>query len=258
MNLEKIGIFISEMRKQKGLTQQELASKLHLSNRTISKWECGKGIPDSSVMMELCDVLGISVNELLSGEKLSGENYISKADENVIALIAEPEYSYKKERLSVLRSIALGLILLLFTVFFMFLNVVGAAQFLDYFDIPSILGVVGCICISLLICGLSKDFFRALKWSILPPKDISKDNLLKAILSVKVVALTAVIAGMTSSTASTIGALVYTSPDNNAALPAALAVATLGILYGCIIALFLMPVLGKLRILQIAKEEEDL
>ena len=225
MNLEKIGIFISEMRKQKGLTQKELADKLHLSNRTISKWECGKGIPDSSVMVELCAALGISVNELLSGEKLSGENYISKADENVIALITEPEQSYKKERLSALRSIALGLILFLFIIFSVFLNVMGATQILTYFDLPSILSVIGCICISLLICGLHKYFFKAIKWSILTPMDISNEELSKAILSVKVVALTAVISGMIMSTASTIAALVYTFQSNYPALPAALAVA---------------------------------
>lgn len=57
MDLQKIGIFISEKRKQKNLTQQELADLLHLSNRTISKWECGKGIPDNSIMLELCRIL---------------------------------------------------------------------------------------------------------------------------------------------------------------------------------------------------------
>ena len=70
MNQEKIGKFIAKCRKDKNLTQGELADKLNISNKTISKWETGRGMPDASIMLELCEYLGITVNELLSGEKL--------------------------------------------------------------------------------------------------------------------------------------------------------------------------------------------
>ena len=68
MNQEKIGKLIKKIRKDKGLTQQDLADLLNLSPKTISKWECGKGCPDISILNELCNILGISVTELLNGE----------------------------------------------------------------------------------------------------------------------------------------------------------------------------------------------
>jgi len=74
MDQIKIGKFIAERRKGVNLTQMQLSEKLGITDRAISKWECGKAMPDSSIMLELCDVLKISVNELLSGEKIEMEN----------------------------------------------------------------------------------------------------------------------------------------------------------------------------------------
>lgn len=86
MNQVKIGRFIAECRKEKQMTQAQLAEKLNVTDKAISKWETGKGMPDSSIMLELCGLLGISVNELLSGEVLSMENYKVKAEENLMEL----------------------------------------------------------------------------------------------------------------------------------------------------------------------------
>ena len=69
MNQEKIGRFISELRKEKGMTQANMAEQLGITDRAISKWETGKSMPDSSIMLELCDLLSINVNELLKGER---------------------------------------------------------------------------------------------------------------------------------------------------------------------------------------------
>jgi transcriptional regulator with XRE-family HTH domain/DNA-directed RNA polymerase subunit RPC12/RpoP len=74
MDQVKIGKFISERRKSVGLTQMQLAEKLGITDRAISKWERGKTLPDSSVMLELCGLLGITVNDLLSGEVISMDN----------------------------------------------------------------------------------------------------------------------------------------------------------------------------------------
>ena len=84
MDQIKIGKFIAEMRKEQNLTQIDLAEKLGISNKTVSKWECGNGMPDYSVMEELCDILQINVNELLSGERLPSKDYTKKAEENMI------------------------------------------------------------------------------------------------------------------------------------------------------------------------------
>ncbi|MBC5744876.1 helix-turn-helix transcriptional regulator [Lachnospiraceae bacterium MD308] len=86
MNQNEIGKFIASCRKEKGLTQMQLAEQLNITNRAVSKWETGKSIPDVSIMMELCDILGITVNELLSGERIAMEDYKAKAEENMLLL----------------------------------------------------------------------------------------------------------------------------------------------------------------------------
>lgn len=100
MNQEKIGMFISNLRKEKGLTQAALAEKLNITDRAVSKWERGLSLPDSSIMLELCKILEISVNELLIGEKINMENYNKKADELLIEMTRMKEQR-DKELLSV-------------------------------------------------------------------------------------------------------------------------------------------------------------
>ena len=91
MDQIKIGRFISECRKNKKLTQSQLAEKLDITDRAISKWETGKSMPDPSLMLKLCAELDITVNELLSGEKLTDENYQEKANENIVNIAKESE-----------------------------------------------------------------------------------------------------------------------------------------------------------------------
>ena len=86
MNQEKIGKFIAGCRKEKGLTQLQLAERLNITNRAVSKWETGKSCPDVSLMLELCNILEITVNELLSGERIRMEDYPQKAEENLVEL----------------------------------------------------------------------------------------------------------------------------------------------------------------------------
>ena len=96
VNQEKIGKFIANLRKEKNMTQQDLAKKLGVTDRAISKWENGRGLPDYSLLQDLCDTLSISINELFSGEKLSKEDYKTKAEENMSKLIND-NYSEKKK-----------------------------------------------------------------------------------------------------------------------------------------------------------------
>ncbi len=78
MNQTEIGEFISKCRKEKKVTQAQLAERLNITDRAVSKWETGKSMPDSSIMLELCEILGITVNDLLSGEKIGMESYEKK------------------------------------------------------------------------------------------------------------------------------------------------------------------------------------
>lgn len=75
MNQEKIGKFIATCRKDNGYTQASLAEKLGITDKAVSKWENGKSMPDASIMVMLCELLNINVNELLAGERINMENY---------------------------------------------------------------------------------------------------------------------------------------------------------------------------------------
>lgn len=98
MDQIKIGKFIAERRKQKNLTQMQLAEKLGLTDRAVSKWECGRSLPDSAIMLDLCDLLGITVNELLSGEELNMENkeYNKQIEQNLIEMVKQKEAADKR------------------------------------------------------------------------------------------------------------------------------------------------------------------
>ena len=96
MNQEKIGKFIAKCRKSKNLTQSQLAEKLNITDRAISKWENGRAMPDSSIMLDLCNKLDISVNELLSGEVIKMEDYSKKAEENLLEMKKQKEESDKR------------------------------------------------------------------------------------------------------------------------------------------------------------------
>ena len=96
MDQIKIGEFIAEERKAKKYTQRELADKLSISDKTISKWERGNGFPEVSLLLPLCNELEITVNELLSGERLQAMDYKKKAEENMVNLVKEAQESKKK------------------------------------------------------------------------------------------------------------------------------------------------------------------
>ena len=96
MDLIKIGKFIATKRKQRNLTQMQLAELLHVTDRAISKWECGRSMPESAIMLELCDALKISVNELLTGEELEMKEYNKQAELNLIEITKQKEESDKR------------------------------------------------------------------------------------------------------------------------------------------------------------------
>lgn len=96
MDQVKIGKFIAERRKNAKLTQMQLAEKLDITDRAVSKWETGKAMPDSSIMLELCDVLKITVNDLLSGEVVIMDNYNKEIENKLIEVLKEKEASDRR------------------------------------------------------------------------------------------------------------------------------------------------------------------
>lgn len=102
MDQIKIGKFIAEIRKEQNFTQRQLADILSISDKTVSKWECGRGLPEVSLMIPLCDALQITVNDLLTGERVSEVDYQKKAEENMMNLIKENEENKKRMALSII------------------------------------------------------------------------------------------------------------------------------------------------------------
>ena len=96
MDQIKIGKFIAECRKKNNLTQMQLAEKLNITDRAISKWENGKAMPDSSIMLDLCKELKISVNELLSGEMIEMKNYDENVEKNLLDMVKQKEENDKR------------------------------------------------------------------------------------------------------------------------------------------------------------------
>ncbi len=96
MDQKRIGAFIAQCRKEKNLTQMQLAERLEITSQAVSKWENGRGMPDVSLLQPLCDVLGISLNELFSGEHISAEEYKGKAEENISNLFKEKQIANLK------------------------------------------------------------------------------------------------------------------------------------------------------------------
>lgn len=121
MDQIKVGRFIADCRKKKSLTQMQLAEMLNITDRAISKWENGKAMPDSSIMLELCDILEISVNELLSGEEINMEDKNKKEEELLLKIAKEVEEKNKiiwRNMWIILFSSMIGLFIGLFMVAF--------------------------------------------------------------------------------------------------------------------------------------------
>lgn len=96
MDQVKIGKFIAECRKKVNLTQMQLAEKLSITDRAVSKWETGRAMPDSSVMLKLCEILKITVNDLLSGEVVTMDNYNKELENNLLEMIKQKEKADKR------------------------------------------------------------------------------------------------------------------------------------------------------------------
>ena len=148
MNQEKIGKFISKCRKDKKMTQSELAEKLGVTDKSVGNWENGRNMPDLSLFKPLCDELDITINELLSGEKLKKEEYQEKFEENIINTI---DYSTKK--INIIRNI-LGIVLLILGIIISF---TAMTMFESESSWGSIYSVIGAIISSIGVSKLTKN-----------------------------------------------------------------------------------------------------
>lgn len=140
MDQIKIGKFIAECRKKKGLTQMQLAEKLDVTDRAVSKWENGKAMPDSSIMLELCSILGISVNDLLSGEVITVKDYNEKLEQNLLDMVKQKE-EHDKQLLAL--EILIGILSMVILLGFTFL-----AAFLEMADHVRVIIIIAAFIVS--------------------------------------------------------------------------------------------------------------
>ena len=217
MNAILTGQFISRVRTEKGMTQKELAQKVGVTDKAVSKWETGRGMPDISSLDALCNALDVSVNELLSGEVLPPEFYEKKAEENMKTLIKENEKNTKTNWIQMI----LGEVLVI--VAFVFLAIcIGIKMLGNYFDLPSLLYLV---LISAGVVLLSRpagkrEIFAALQKAVIP-------------------------AGALASVVSLIQIFLYA--EDMEVIFASVAVALLPIAYGIFLYLLLLPITTHMK-----------
>ena len=235
LNQEKIGKFIAERRKEKALTQKQLAEQLSVSDKAVSKWETGRSMPDNAILFDLCTVLDININELLSGEKLSDDNYHGKAEENMITLMKEKQKSGR-------RNAVLGMI---FAVLFILVNAwMTAGNIVWYYDLPSLVLILVLLFILLYMCGLTKDFGRGFVLFFGRNKEVEKEELMRTQAAFKLVLIALPIEGMVASLIAFIA--ILGKLNDPATLGPYLAVAILTMLYSLIIEILLLPVAARL------------
>ena len=216
----KIGSFIQLCRKEKGMTQKDLADRIGVSDKTISKWENGNSVPDTEILTSLCQSLDISVNELLSGEKLPVETYPQRAEENMMNLLKENEDNRKNSTIQLVVGIALGIL-----TFILLLGITGDSglhALVWFIDLPSLLGII-LICAAVVLCsGVrgKKEVFCVIQKAVIPAGIF--------------MALTA-------------GVVILVSFDKIEYLGPNLAVAFLSLTYAVLIYLILIPVNKRLE-----------
>lgn len=142
MNQEKIGKFIARCRKEKNLTQEQLADKLGITYKAVSKWECGKGLPDVSLYETICKELDISLNELFAGEYIKENQVIQKSEENIMNIVKEEKLKKKNLKmtimiLGVIIIVLIAIVLVTFNIMKEYLTISKTFEFNWGITIPS-------------------------------------------------------------------------------------------------------------------------
>lgn len=248
MDQIKIGKFIAEMRKEQNLTQIDLAEQLGISNKTISKWECGNGMPDYAVMESLCDILKINVNELLSGERLPSQDYNKKAEENMMSLMQESSENYKREKKEMVLVIV-GIVALLFGVVLVIFMFGGVAAIGNFIDIPTFTCTITIAILVVAVAGMLKDFAKGCQIAIKRDDSVSKQQIHRSLLAIKTAILGVNVGGVLSFAIGLVISLKVWSGIGNEpeALPMWIAVALLGVVYGLVVTLILIPIHMRLK-----------
>ena len=242
LDQEKTGRFIAEMRRQQNLTQRQLAEQVGVSDKTVSKWENGRSMPDNAILLDVCLILNISVNELLSGEKFTEDNYVDKSEETMMELVKETEYHKRKGNWTIGGTIFSFLMLVLACVF-VILSTAGAKSLSWFIDLPSIIIPIG-ITFFVLIASESLWDFRQAFAIVYGSREYHEDELKKAWCAMKTVLYTIPLAGVFAFLVGLVVIVGYLF--NTESLGPCLAVAILSLFYCTIIEILLIPTAVRL------------
>lgn len=274
---EKIGRYIAEKRKGIGLTQKELAERVGLTDKAVSKWERGKSIPDHDVIVRLCEVLNISVNEFLSGEDIVSENYSEKAEENMISLIKDKKNTRYEFLISMVMLIC-GIVFVLLDMYSMSNMINDDSVLVHFVDLPSLLFVAGVTAVLLVVTGMGMDFIRAVvgvfgikgkyignvkdsRFNDISTNDITTDELkdsnkdyklcditlARELMSLKLAAVTNILAGIIHFVSGII--ILFPNFDNapDVKFWSILSIHLLAVWYAFVIDIILVPIYFKLK-----------
>ena len=244
MDQLKSGKFIAELRKSHGMTQLQLAEKLGVSDKTVSRWECGKGMPELSILMPLCEVLEINVNELLSGEFLTQEIYSQKAEENMLNLIQETTENKVKNSYSFI-SVFLSCVVIAAIIVFTLLQ--GGVNGMVVLDYTSFLLVLIPTILYLLMTDLWKDFLNAFNIFFFKKTITLNQTVMRAKEAVDVVSKTTLSMGGLLSLIQIFAVLYLSDHNDMIAVFRSLSITILTFVYGVIFYLILIPVRSKLN-----------
>lgn len=240
MDQGKTGRFIAEKRKEKGMTQKELARQLGIGDKAVSKWECGRGMPDNSIMLPLCDLLGIKVNELLLGEVVPEKNYHESSKDIILTLMEEKESLQKKNK----KNLFSGILAVLFTAILIFLIIVPIQvwhSWIYFWDPLAFIMIPILVLLMLLVSGNVKAFFRS--FGLIRRKDVTRSMLFTSLQAVKLAIVSSLLGGALFTLLDTIFILRTMAKEPERGVSVTLLTA----LYGILFALLLLPLKYRLE-----------
>lgn len=240
MDQEKTGRFIAEKRKEKGMTQKELAAQLGIGDKAVSKWECGRGMPDNSIMLPLCDILGINVNELLMGESLSEKAY-NESSEGIILTLMEEKESLKRKNKRGLFSCIMAILFIVTLLLMVFVPMRGWYSWAYFFDPLTFIMNPILVLVMLLATGKVKAFFQS--FSFIRREDVEESCLFSSLQAVKLAISSFLLGGGMFTLLDTIF-ILRTMGEK---LEGGVSVTLLAMFYGILFALLLLPVRYKLE-----------
>ena len=245
MNQESTGRFIAQLRKEKNLTQKELADKLGISDKTVSKWETGNGMPDVSLLQPLCKELSVNLNELLSGERLSEESYSGKAEENMMNLAKDAQEGRNNKRKVGIIGAICGILVFLLFIEFAIISSGGVSGMWSFIDFPTLIMITGVLVGMELIAGRFGRIIKALGAAL--KTGISVESTVREIYlqDLKFAIRSAIISSLFSALIGLVTLLTRFSEPST--IGPSIAVMLISAFYGLIIVAFIYAVRERLK-----------